>query len=127
MSGTRRTSQREAIERVINGTDGPLSPQEILARAQADVPSLSLATVYRTLQRLRDEALVAAVAIPGQPDRWESAEAAARHHHHFHCERCDAVYDIVGCVPAVEQLAPDDFVVTGHELMLTGTCERCCR
>ena len=122
---TRRTGQRQAIENAINDAEGPLSPQEIHTRAVADVPSLSLATVYRTLQRLRLENLVAPVAIPGQADRWESAESAARHHHHFHCHRCDAVYDIVGCVPSVEELAPSDFEVSGHELMLTGTCRRC--
>jgi Fur family ferric uptake transcriptional regulator len=127
VTSTRRTGQREAIERTINDADGPLSPQEIHSRAVAVVASLSLATVYRTLQRLRDEGLVAPVAIPGQPDRWEAAEAASRHHHHFHCDRCDTVYDLDGCVAGVDQLAPSDFVVTGHELMLTGTCKRCLR
>lgn len=127
MKKTRRTGQREAIERTIARAEGPLSPLEIHARAVADIPTLSLATVYRTLQRLRDASLVAAVAIPGQPDRWESAEAAARHHHHFHCDHCDTVYDIVGCVPSVETLAPKGFEVTGHDLLLTGTCGACRR
>jgi Fur family ferric uptake transcriptional regulator len=124
LSRIRRTKQREAIERAIAIAAGPLSPREILTRAAVEVPKLSLATVYRTLHRLLDEGLVASVSIPGHPDRWESA-ATAGHHHHFHCDRCDAVYNIPGCVPGVDQLAPRDFVVTGHELLLTGTCGRC--
>jgi hypothetical protein len=55
----RSTRQRSAIRSAIDAAGRPLSPQEVLDAAQAEVPGLSQATVYRNLKLLLDAAEVA--------------------------------------------------------------------
>ena len=85
----RQTLQRTAIETVFAEAGRPLAPREILAGAQHRVPSLNLATVYRTLKRLVADRTIAPVALPGETPRYELRAAADRHHHHFRCARCE--------------------------------------
>ncbi len=63
---------------------------------------------------------LATADVPGQPDRHEAA--GLEHHHHFHGDVCDRVFDIPGCLPKVHSLAPPGFVAKTHELMLKGSC-----
>lgn len=125
MPTERRTKQQQAIERVINASKRPLSPGEVLAHAQRQSESLSLATVYRALKRLEEDGTIARVEIAGQPTRFESERAASQHHHHFVCRGCDRVFDIPGCAHGVEGLAPAGFRVESHEIVLFGLCEQC--
>ena len=48
----RSTRQRTAIRAAIDAAGRPLSPQEVLEAAQAEVPALGLATIYRNLKQL---------------------------------------------------------------------------
>jgi len=91
----RSTRQRSAIRTVIDAAGRPLSPQEVLETAQAEVPALGLATVYRNLKTLVDQGEISVVTLPGDSPRYESAEHA--HHHHFQCTNCKRVFDVHAC------------------------------
>ena len=121
----RMTRQREAIERAFVRAGRPLSPPEVHALASRKLPTLGLSTVYRTLRRLEEEGLIAAVTVPGEPPRYELAQIAASHHHHFHCRRCGRVFDIDGCPTGLAKMAPPGFVVEDHTVVLHGLCDRC--
>lgn len=121
----RSTRQRSAIRSVIDAAGRPLSPQEVLETAQAEVPALGIATVYRNLKMLVDEGAIAIVTLPGDNPRYESAEHA--HHHHFQCTLCKRVFDVHACPGNLAQLAPKGFTVEHHELTLYGRCEECAR
>jgi len=119
----RSTRQRAAISAVIDAAGRPLAPQEVLEAAQAEVPALSLATVYRTLKLLVDAGEIAAVALPGDSARYEPARHA--HHHHFQCTHCKRVFDVHDCPGDLAALAPKGFTVEHHELTLYGRCDAC--
>lgn len=119
----RATRQRAAIRLVIDAAGRPLSPQEILFGAQAEVPGLSLATVYRNLKLMLAEQEIAPVNLPGESPRYESSRHA--HHHHFQCTRCHQVFDIHQCPGDMSGLAPRGFTVERHELTLYGRCSNC--
>jgi Fur family ferric uptake transcriptional regulator len=121
----RRTRQREALRRAFARADRPLSPQEVTALARREVPALGIATVYRNLKAMVKEGELRPVELPGQPDRYEPAGKA--HHHHFHCRRCDGVFEVDGCPAGVKALAPRGFRLEGHDLTLFGVCNRCAR
>ncbi len=121
----RRTRQQDAIKRVLADAGRPMSVQEVFAAAAVAVPAIGLSTVYRTIRKLAERGEIAAVAVPGQPDRYELAHVAATHHHHFHCTACDRVFDINGCVGGLDRLLPDGFELHRHELTLIGVCRRC--
>lgn len=102
-----------------------MSPGEVLAAAQRSVKSLSLATVYRTLQSMIEEGELAAVDLPGEPARYELRHAAETHHHHFRCDGCARVFDLAGCPPGIGRLLPRGFAMRGHDLTIYGLCSGC--
>ncbi len=119
----RSTKQKEAIKRVLTVQLGPLLPDEIHRLAVKEVPSLGIATVYRTLKTLQDNGLACCVQIPGQAPRYESTDRG--HHHHFHCGECHAVFDLEKCVEGIKSLVPPGFRVSDHEITLFGVCKAC--
>ncbi len=119
----RRTRQRAALKEAIEQAARPLTPQEILAEAQDAVPGLGIATVYRNIKALMSEGWLHKVEMPGGVDRYE--RAGLHHHHHFHCQECDRVFDVEGCPGNVESLAPPGFQVASHEIVLYGRCATC--
>lgn len=119
----RQTRQRDAIQDVLTRSEHPLSPREIHGQATRDLPGLNLATVYRTLKELLEEAWLARVELPGEAARYERAGKA--HHHHFHCKRCDRVYELDGCALSRAAKIPRGFLMEGHEVIIWGVCEAC--
>ena len=121
----RMTRQREAIMQTLSRSARPMGPGEILKAAGKHVKSLSLATVYRNLKAMTEDGQVHPVQLPGESPRYELSEAAAKHHHHFHCETCDRVFDIAGCPKGLEGMVPSGFTLRSHELVLYGVCRGC--
>lgn len=121
----RNTTQRTAVRDAIETADRPLSPQEILELAQADQPGLGIATVYRTVKTGTEEGWLIPVDLPNGPTRYEPA--GKKHHHHFECTACKAVFDVDGCPGNLKPLVPKGAELTGHEIILYGKCADCCR
>jgi len=119
----RKTQQRAAIRRAFEQADRPLSPQEVLDSAQDEMPGLGMATVYRNIRSLMEKGWLHSVGLPGAPDRYEVA--GKHHHHHFHCRRCDAVFEVEACPDDVETLPPEGFEVESHEIIFYGLCNTC--
>ena len=97
--GERVTRVREAVIEVLDVTDEHLGADEIVVRAEAIVPGVHRATVYRALSTLGDLGLVththlggsAAVyhlALPPVPGGGDGSHA------HLQCTRCHKVIDI---------------------------------
>ena len=123
MSTQRKTRQRRAIWKAIQTAGRPLSPQEVLELARAEVPQLGLATVYRRLNALVNGEEIRAVELPGESTRYEPADLA--HHPHFICTRCTKAFDMEGCMLKHELTLPPGFKVISHEITLSGTCPDC--
>lgn len=121
--GSRRTQQRTAIREALVEADRPMSPQEVLEAAQQEVPSLGIATVYRNLRNLVEEGVLETVDLPGSGTRFEVANKD--HHHHFHCQRCDRVFEVDSCPGDLGRLVPDGFRLESHEIILYGHCPAC--
>ena len=121
---TRNTRQRSAIESVFERSERPLSVDEVHAASGRGEKRVGIATVYRSINALIDEGWLDAVAIAGEPTRYE--RAGKEHHHHFQCEGCNRTFDVAGCVRNIAKLAPPDFVVREHAVTLYGLCARCC-
>lgn len=119
----RKTLQRQAIRGALRAADRPLSPREILEAARRAAPGLGIATVYRNVKSLVYDGWLHTVELPGAPDRYEVAGKG--HHHHFHCRRCDRVYEIEECPGDLHHLAPEGFEPEAHEIILYGTCDSC--
>ncbi len=119
----RNTRQRQAIRQAFEAAGRPLGPQEVLDRARGDLPALGIATVYRNIRNLVEERWLRPVELPGAPDRYEIA--GKDHHHHFHCRRCDGVFEVDDCPASIDAISPSGFIVETHEIILYGLCNLC--
>ena len=116
-----RPSHRDAVEALLRDAEGPLSADEV-RHALADT-GIGQATVYRLLNRGVAEGTLQAVQLPTGPARYEPADRP--HHHHFTCDACDRVFDLVGCPGRLDRLLPAGFELASHDLTLHGRCADC--
>jgi Fur family transcriptional regulator, stress-responsive regulator len=120
----RLTKQRAAILRALE--DGyHLSAETILERVRVELPGVSLGTIYRTLDILREIGLVQVFAHAGGPAKYE---ATLEKHHHLVCTTCNAVTNVnVGEALALSQAIAHDhgFSNVDCALVVTGRCTRC--
>src|SRR5207237_4420713 len=87
--GYRLTPQRHMILSVIQEADEHLSIDQILERVQERNPYVSLSTIYRTLELLRELGLVRENHLPGEQPHYETAESTE--HHNLVCRRCRTI------------------------------------
>ena len=119
----RTTRQRAAIRAVIAAAGRPLLAQEVLELAQHRVPGLAIATVYRNLKWMADEAELRPVLLPGENPRYELSGESW--HPHFQCRQCRRVFDLPALENELTRLLPRGFTVEDQELTLYGHCVDC--
>ncbi|HEY1867504.1 MAG TPA: Fur family transcriptional regulator [Candidatus Cybelea sp.] len=122
------TRPREAIAAVLAREPRFLSAAQIFARLKrSGAGSVSLSTVYRTLDRLRAKGEVTERADADGEATFMLCEPA-HHHHHAICAECGRVED-VDCT-AIEQFAESlrtahSFELDGHAMEFFGRCDAC--
>ncbi|MGH7661878.1 MAG: Fur family transcriptional regulator [Vulcanimicrobiaceae bacterium] len=120
----RLTKQRAAILRALDGS-AHLSAETILERVRAELPGVSLGTIYRTLDILRELGLVQVFSHAGSAARFE---AVLEKHHHLLCTQCGQLVNVDA--PGLSDVART--IATGHDfgevdcaLTITGRCPGC--
>ncbi|HAV12350.1 MAG TPA: transcriptional repressor [Opitutae bacterium] len=117
------TQQRQAIIDVLKEAGRPLTRDEILSFGRMKLPKLGSATVDRAIREMRDHFQIIGVEFPGQARRYELP--AEHEHPHFVCRLCDKVFDIPIKTQLPEIKAPKGFLITGGEVIYSGTCPEC--
>lgn len=120
----RVTPQRFAVyANLLNRADHPTAEQ-LLHDLNQDAPISSQATIYTSLQALRDVGLIREVLLEEGVCRYD---ANVLPHHHFRCSACGAIEDI----PwekfeqiNVQQLRPG-LQVESYEVIVHGVCDTC--
>ena len=121
----RNTRQRDAIKALFEREARPLSLDEVHCLGGAELGGLGLATVYKTLRCLQEVGFLRIVRLPGTVAHYEVA--VLRHHHHFHCDECKKLFVVFGCPGDLQDMLPDGFRATAHDITLYGRCSGCLR
>ena len=79
--GLRMTGQRRVIAEVLEEADDHPDVEELHARAAERDASISIATVYRTVNLFEEAGIVERLQFKGERARWE--DASAEHHDHL--------------------------------------------
>lgn len=90
-SGLNVTPQRIAVFRALADAHDHPSPETLFRRVRGDLPSLSLATIYKSLDALVRLGLAREVHVGGAAKRYD---ANLEPHHHLVCTRCSRVSDL---------------------------------
>jgi Fe2+ or Zn2+ uptake regulation protein len=90
-AGIAVTHQRQVVYQVLKSMHGHPSPEEVYAKVKVRVPSISLATVYKTIHLFIESGVFHEVSLHHGSLR---VETNARPHHHLVCTSCKSVSDI---------------------------------
>jgi len=119
-SGLRATPQREVVYSVLLRKRDHPTAEEVFARVKAELPTISLATVYNCLETLVQCELVRAVNFERSPTRYCPN---LRPHAHFHDEQTGRTFDIdlpPAVLAEVNQVLPAGFDASSVEITFRG-------
>ena len=122
--GLRVTPQRQCIFRLLEGNDRHPTAEWVYQQARAEMPTISLKTVYQTLNDLAAMGEIQALDLGTGSARFDPNVG---HHHHLVCDRCGRTQDVQ--VDASRLRLPrrerGDFVVGSAEIVFRGVCSDC--
>ncbi len=124
-NGQRFTEQRAAVYRYLSGTDTHPTADDVFTAVRGDIPDISLATVYKSLETLVGCGLATKLTYGDGSARYDGRTDP---HHHARCTVCGAVTDVPGRFDprALGTIGTvDGFSVEGYRLELTGRCVNC--
>ena len=121
--GWRMTAQRRVIAEAMAGEHVHLAADEVLDRARAVLPEVSLATVYNTLNEL--VAMGELVELPHSDGRKRYDPNVAERHHHLVCVDCGQILDVTTEEPHLTTDQQHDFELVGVEVTFRGHCPDC--
>ena len=124
--GQRITPQRLAILRILAGSEGHPSVEDIYGVVIKDFPTTSLATVYKTITLLKELGEVLELEFSHGSNRYDGNKPFP--HPHVVCTRCKSIVD-----PDLESLSAmtaevseqTGFKVVNHRLDFYGLCPEC--
>jgi Fe2+ or Zn2+ uptake regulation protein len=118
--GRKVTPQREAVFRVLAGNEGHPTAETVHAAVIAELPMVSLRTVYQVLNDLTDLGEIQAIDVGTGSARFDPNVAP---HHHLVCTVCGRVRD----VPArpLPTIDVGGFIIERAEIVFRGRCEGC--
>jgi len=123
--GYKATAQRIAVCRfTLNSRDHP-NAQKIYAEVKKFHPTVSLATVYKTLQILKEQDLIQELDLPESKARFDSYMDP---HINVVCLQCGSIQDFSDNIARemVEKVTTKaDFTRTGQRIDIYGICKTC--
>lgn len=119
------THQRLAVYEALRSAHDHPSAEALHARLKKRYPSLSLATVYKTLQTFQELGLASLVNYPHVEARYD---AITRRHHHAICEKCGKIEDLFDDqLDRLPHPKTKGFKATSHSVHFKGLCQSCQR
>jgi Fur family peroxide stress response transcriptional regulator len=125
-AGLRVTPQRLAVYRLLAGTDRHPTAQMVYDELRGDHPSLSLATVYNTLDALVEAGVINALGAAGDGSIHYDADTSP--HVNLACISCHRVIDLPSShVRSLEEevAAESGYQLLGARVLYYGLCPEC--
>ena len=126
----RSTRQLAATYEVLATSKDHPTAEQILERVRRAIPRVSLGTVYRNLDKLRNQGRLRTVWLGGGVTHYD---AVLEPHDHFVCEACGAVLDLAASRGTAAQIEPhrglrrNGYVVRWQTTAVYGVCPTCAR
>ncbi|MBF0242393.1 MAG: transcriptional repressor [Desulfamplus sp.] len=125
-SGHKITPQRIAIVKILADSQGHPSVENIYEHLKDDFPTMSLATVYRTVLLVKSLGEVLELGFPDGSNRYDANRPYP--HPHVICVKCGKVIDpdISGLKDMQKEIAEETgFEILTHRLDFFGICSDC--
>ncbi|GIM45447.1 zinc-specific metallo-regulatory protein [Collibacillus ludicampi] len=122
--GFKLTGKRRAIVEVLLREDRYITAKDLMEALKESYPSLSLDTVYRNLNMLK-EAHIIEESEYGEGGSRYRIRCSTDHHHHLVCIRCGKTEALEDCPMDILAHVPEGYQVVGHRFEVLGYCPGC--
>ena len=119
------TVQRQQVYQALMGDKTHPTVESVYNAVRKAIPTISRATVYRTLETLADEGLIQRVLHPGSSARYDGNP---KPHSHLVCTVCGKTEDYMDSSynPNFSQFSTaSGFMITDCEIIFRGVCSDC--
>jgi Fe2+ or Zn2+ uptake regulation protein len=123
--GLKVTPQRQSIFRALSNATVHPTAESVYATVSADMPTISLRTVYQTLNDLAAMGELSTLDVGTGPTRFDPN---LEPHHHLVCVVCGHIEDVQADLPGVTVptgAGAAGFEVTATEIVFRGRCASC--
>ncbi len=124
--GCRLTPQRLAMLRILSKSEGHPSAEQIYEQIKVDYPTTSLATIYKTLNLLKNMGEVLELTLAGVGSHYDGNKPYP--HPHVICTKCgqilDPEFEAVGVI-SQEIARQTGYKITHQQLNFFGFCPKC--
>lgn len=120
------TPQRLAIIRVIAGSEGHPSVENVYERLKADFPTMSIATVYRNIMMIKSLGELLELGFADGSNRYDGNKPYP--HPHVICTRCKTIIDpdLDSLKDLTEEVSEETgFTILDHRVDFFGICRDC--
>lgn len=125
-AGHRATPQRVAVLSAFGESGTHLTAEELFQRVEGQISGMTVSTVYRTLELLRDIQIVTETDLGGGVRQYELMDDEP--HHHLICTECGYMIDFDdSAVASLRDYVSDTYGFEPHlnHLALFGRCPMC--
>ncbi len=125
-SGHKITPQRIAVVKILADSEVHPSVEQIYEQLQDDFPTMSLATVYRTVLLIKSFGEVLELGFPDGSNRYDANRPYP--HPHVICVKCGKIIDPdISSLKDMQQEIADEtgFKILTHRLDFFGICKEC--
>jgi Fur family peroxide stress response transcriptional regulator len=121
--GVKVTPQRIAIINYLENVQSHPTAEDIYLKVVKDYPTISLATIYNTMEKL--EEIDEVIKLKISKDNIVNYEYKNEPHHHFYCKKCNKIFDV-----NVECKISNSKNINGHKVeevhgYFKGICVNC--
>jgi Fur family peroxide stress response transcriptional regulator len=119
--------QRSLILRILRSTKIHPTADWIYEEARKDMPNISMGTVYRNLNLLRDDGKIQELCYGRGINRYDGD---LRDHYHVRCRECGRVQDVPHISPRASSCEVESMTgyrIHSHRLEFVGLCPECLR
>ncbi|HHS14461.1 MAG TPA: transcriptional repressor [bacterium] len=121
----KNSRQRDLILCILRSTHCHPTADWIYQKARKEMPNISLGTVYRNLNLLREEGKINEISFGRGGNHYD---ADLRNHYHVRCIECGCIEDVLQLTPEasserIEQIT--GYRIHNHRLEFMGICPRC--
>ena len=121
--GCKLTPQRLAILDFLEGNTDHPSAEDIYKAVSVQYPTMSFATVYNTLDTLKEKGYIIELTIDPAKKRFDPCTDL---HHHLICTVCKRVHDIhISFNLDLPEQIKGEFSLTGNHIEFYGICPVC--
>lgn len=121
--GLKVTPQRQCIFRILNDNSSHPSAEAVYEAAVAEMPTISLRTVYQTLNDLVSMGELQQLQLTPGSARFDPNTTD---HHHLVCDGCGEIRDVyVSGLADVDVRGLDGFRVAATDVVFRGSCPTC--